>query len=161
MASEQTNAKEAIAQAVAEANRTKIQAMAVAEAERTHNVGPRPGGPIMTQPLSNWKAGRQVQWTQKLQARGKIIFKSYNKPQAEQMDIIKNRLGRKGLHFLESLTWVEQEGWNTTEGLFTTLNNKFKPQYNEAIKSFQYHKLSRQMNKNAEEWMGRHRLSVV
>ena len=56
---------------------------------------------------------------------------------------------------------TEQERCNTLEGLLTTLNNKFKPQYNETIKSLQFHKLGRQMNENAEEWMGRHRLAAV
>ena len=37
------------------------------------------------------------------------------------------------------------------EGLFTTLNNKFKPQYNLTINKLQLHQLGRQMNENAEE----------
>ena len=41
MASEQTNANEAIAQAVAEATSAAIQTMDVAGAERTQNAGPR------------------------------------------------------------------------------------------------------------------------
>ena len=56
---------------------------------------------------------------------------------------------------------MEQEGCNTTEGLFTTFNNTFKPHFNETIKSLQLHKLSRQAKENAEEWMGRHRLAAV
>ena len=56
---------------------------------------------------------------------------------------------------------MEQGRCNTMKGLFTTLNNKFKPQYNETIKSLQFHKLGRQMNKNSEEWMGKLRLATV
>ena len=52
MASEQTNANEAIVQAVAEATRAAIQAMVVTGAERTQNVGPILGGPMMKQPTS-------------------------------------------------------------------------------------------------------------
>ena len=37
------------------------------------------------------------------------------------------------------------------EGLFITLNNKFNLQYNETIKSLQFHKLVRQTNENAEK----------
>ena len=48
-----------------------------------------------------------------------------------------------------------------TEGLFTTLNNKFKAQYNENIKSLQFQKLVRYKNENAEEWMGRLRLTAI
>ena len=40
------------------------------------------------------------------------------------------------------------------EGLFETLTNKFKPQY-EKIKSLQFRKLYRYDDENVEEWMGR------
>ena len=41
------------------------------------------------------------------------------------------------------------------------LNKKFKPQYNETIKSLQFHKLARQPYENAEECIGRPRLTVI
>ena len=41
------------------------------------------------------------------------------------------------------------------EGLFETLTNKFKPQYNETIISLQFRKLYRYEDENVEEWMGR------
>ena len=47
------------------------------------------------------------------------------------------------------------------EGLFTSFNNKFKPQFIETIKLLQFHKLSRQTKENAEEQMGRLRLAAV
>ena len=47
------------------------------------------------------------------------------------------------------------------ESLFTKLNNKFKSLYNETMKSLQIFKFCRQMNKNAEAWMGRLRLVAV
>ena len=56
---------------------------------------------------------------------------------------------------------MEQERCNSTEGLFTTLNNKVKPQCKETIKPLQFHKSGRQMNENAEDWMGRLRLAPV
>ena len=56
---------------------------------------------------------------------------------------------------------MEQERCNTIESLFTTLNNTFKPQYNEIIMSLQFHMLGRQINENAEEGMGRLRLAAV
>ena len=56
---------------------------------------------------------------------------------------------------------MEQERCTTTEGLFTTLNNKFKAQYNETITSLQFLKLGRQTNKNAEEWISRLRLAAL
>ena len=63
--------------------------------------------------------------------------------------------------FLETLTLREQERCNTMGGLFHTLISKFKPQYNEAIKLLQICKLVRQMNENAEEWMGGLQLAAV
>ena len=45
--------------------------------------------------------------------------------------------------------------------LFKTVNRKFKPQYNETVKSLQFCKLIRQSNESAEEWMGRLRTAVV
>ena len=50
MASDQTNDKEAITQAVAVATRAAIQAMAAAGAERTQNAGPRLGRSMLKQP---------------------------------------------------------------------------------------------------------------
>ena len=56
---------------------------------------------------------------------------------------------------------MEYDRCNTVEGLLTTLNNKFKPQYNEAIKPLQFYKLGKKKNENAEEWIGRLRLEPV
>ena len=50
---------------------------------------------------------------------------------------------------------MEKEMCNTLEGLFETLSNKFKPQYNETIKSLQFRKLYWYDEENVEEWMGR------
>ena len=41
------------------------------------------------------------------------------------------------------------------------LCNKFKPQCNETIKSLQFCKSVRQMNVNAEEWIGRLQSTAV
>ena len=46
------------------------------------------------------------------------MFSSYYTPCAEQLAIVKNWLGRKGLQVIESLTNVEKEECNTIEGLF-------------------------------------------
>ena len=50
---------------------------------------------------------------------------------------------------------TEKETCNTLEGLFETLTNKFKLQYNETIRSLQFRKLYRYDDENVEEWMGR------
>ena len=49
----------------------------------------------------------------------------------------------------------EKEACNTLEGLSDILATKFKPQYNEMVKSLQFRKLYRLENESADEWMGR------
>ena len=80
--------------------------------------------------------------------------------QTKGIAITKNWLGRKGLQFLEMLTFAEKES-GKNESLFNTLVEKFKLQYNETMKLFQFWKLARQGNENAEEWIGRLWLAVV
>ena len=46
-------------------------------------------------------------------------------PEAEKVAVVKNWLGRKGLHYLEILMMEERETCNILEGLFETLANKF------------------------------------
>ena len=70
-------------------------------------------------------------------------------------------MGIKGLQCLETLTNTEKETCNALEELFETLTNKFKPQYNETIKSLQFRKLYRYDDKNVEEWMGRLQVATV
>ena len=77
------------------------------------------------------------------------------------MASIKDWLGRKILQFIETLTQTEQERFITMECLFTSSTNKFKQQYNETTKPLQFQKLVSQVNENAEEWMGRLRLTAV
>ena len=66
------------------------------------------------------------------------MVQSYTISQTERVPIIKNWLGRQCQQLLESVSWIEQEGGNTDEGFFEMLNNKFKLQYNETIKSVQF-----------------------
>ena len=138
MANEWSNANEVIALTVAEAAKVTIQAMAAARAEGTQNAGPRLGRPIMKQLTFNWKAEDKYNVLKNFSLEVNSIFISYSIPQAEQLAIIIKWLGRKGLQYLETLTETEQEKCNTLEGLFATLNNKFKPKYNETIKSLQF-----------------------
>ena len=69
--------------------------------------------------------------------------------------MVKNWLGRKGLHYLESLMEGEKQACDTIQELIDTLAEKFRPQYNETIKSLQFRKLCRSEGENAKEWMGR------
>ena len=85
----------------------------------------------------------------------------YNTPQTDKLAVAKNWLGRKGLQYLETLMTMEKEMCNTLESLFEPLSNKFKPQYNETIKSLQLRKLHQYDDENTEEWMGRLHITAV
>ena len=58
------------------------------------------------------------------------------------------------MHYIESIAEVEKQACNTLQGLFNTLATKFRPQFNETIKSLQFRKLRRSKDQSAEEWMG-------
>ena len=140
MSSEQIMS-EAIVRAVAEATRTVLQTMAEAQAERMHDgSGPKLGGPTMKQPLFDWDAQDKYSELKTFQLEVNNILSTYNTPQTEKLALVKNWLGRKGLQYLEMLTTAEKETCNMLEGLFETLCNKFKPQYNKMIKSLQFRK---------------------
>ena len=79
----------------------------------------------------------------------------------DKITMVKNWLGRKGLHYLESLTETEKHACNALQGLFDMLAVKFKPQFNETIKSLQFRKLYRIEGETTEEWMGRLQIAVV
>ena len=83
------------------------------------------------------------------------VLSTYTTPQVDKLALLKNWLGRKGLQYLEILMTAEKETCKTLEGLFETLRNKFKPQYNKTVKSLQFIKLYRYDDENVEEWMGR------
>ena len=59
---------------------------------------------------------------------------TYNTQEQDKIAIVKNWLGRKGLHYIESLTEGEKQACSTLQGLFVTLAAKFRPQFNETIK---------------------------
>ena len=56
---------------------------------------------------------------------------------------------------------AEKEACNMLDGLFDMLAIKFKPQYNETIKSLQFRKLYQLDNESVEEWMGRLHVAAV
>ena len=84
----------------------------------------------------------------------KNVLSTYNTPEHNKIAFVKNWLGRKGLHYIESITEAEKQACNTLQGLFNTLATKFWPQFNETIKLLQFRKLCRSENESAEEWMG-------
>ena len=153
---------EAITRAVAEATRVALQTMAEAQVERTENAaGPKLGSPTMKQPTFNWEAPDKYSELKTFRLEVNNVLSTYNIPEAEKLAVVKNWLGRKGLHYLETLTMAEREMCNTVEGLFEMLANKFKPQYNETIKSLQFRKLYWFKNENVEYWKGRLQVAAV
>ena len=161
MASEQVM-NEAIARAVAEATRVAIQTMAEAWAERMHDIsGPQIGGPTIKQLTFDWNVEDMYNKLKTFRLEVNNVLSTYNTPQTGKLALVKNCLGRKGLQYLEILMTTEKETCNTLEGLFETLTNKFKPQYNETIKSLKFRKLYRYDDENVEEWMGRLLVAAV
>ena len=81
------------------------------------------------------------------------VLSTYNLQEMGKIAIVKNRLGKKGLHYIESLTEGEKETCGTLEGLVDTLAAKFRPQCNQTIKSLQYRQLHRIEGKGIDgEW---------
>ena len=94
---------------MAEVTGAAIQAMAAARAERPQSVvGPKIGGPAMKQPSFNLEADNKYSELKTLRLEVNNILTMYNTPQTEQLTIIKNWLGRKGLLLIESLTCAEK-----------------------------------------------------
>ena len=140
--------------AVVEATRAMIQTM-VESGQRQEVQGPKLGGPVLKQPQFNWEvADKYTEWKAFiLEVRN--MLPTYNACKQEKITVVKNRLGRKGLHYIESLTEGEKQVCGTLQGLIDTLAEKFRPQYSETITSLPFRKLCRSEGENAEEWMGR------
>ena len=104
MASEQVIANKAIAMTVAEATSAATQAMAAATGEGPQcAAGPKIGRPAMKQLSFNWEADDKYNKLKTLRLEVNNILTMYNTPQTEQLAIVKNWFGRKGLQFIESL----------------------------------------------------------
>ena len=147
---------EAITKAVAEATRIVIQTMAEMQTQRiTSTSGPKLGSPTLKQPNFNWEASDKYTEWKAFILEVRNVLSTYNAQVTDKTAMVKNWLGRKGLHYIESLTEGEKEVCSTLEGLFDTLATKFRPQYNETIKSLQFRKLYRFEGESGDEWMGR------
>ena len=116
---------------------------------------------MLKQPQFNWVAAdKYTEWKAFILKVRNVLY-TYNALEQDKIAIVKNWLGRKGLHYLESLTKGEKQACNTLQGLFNTLAAKLRPQFNETIKSLQFRKLCRFEGKSAEEWMGRLCIAVA
>ena len=133
--------------------------MASEQIRARQNMGPK-GGPMMKQPTFNWDNEDKCNELKNFRLEVYNIFKSYSIPDIEKTALIKSWLGTKGLQLLEVPTQAEEK-CEMSKGLFKTLNDKFKLQYNEIIKSLQFCKLCRQANKSAKEWMVKLRIAAT
>ena len=152
---EQIEMSKVIAKAVAEATSIAIQTMVEMQSRMGDSQqGPKIGHPVLKQPQFNWDvAGKYSEWKAFI-LEVKNVLSTYNTPEHNKIAIVKNWLGRKGLHYIESITEAEKQACNTVQGLFDTLSTKFWTQLNETIKSLQFRKLYRSEDESAEEWMG-------
>ena len=151
---DQATMNDAIMKEVAGATRAAIWTMVelhqVQEDQR-----PKVGSLALKQLQFNWDvADKYTEWKAFiLEVRN--VISTYNAWEQEKIVMVKNWLGRKGLHYIESLTKVEKQACGTLQGLIDTLAKKYRPQYNETIKSLQFRQLCRHDGENTEEWMGR------
>ena len=94
---------EAITKAVAEATRATIQTMMELH-QRQEVRGPTLGGPVLKQPQFNWEADDKYTEWKAFSLEVRNVLSTYNAHEQEKIAMIKNWLGRKGLHYLEGLT---------------------------------------------------------
>ena len=115
--------------------------------QRQEVQGPKLGGPVLKQPQFNWEtADKYTEWKAfVLEVRN--MLSTYNAHEQEKIAMVKNWLGRKDLHYLESWIEGEKQVCGTLQGLIDTLAEKFRPQYNETIKSLQFRKSGRSEGK--------------
>ena len=77
-----------------------IQAMAATIAERPQSAaGPRIGGPTMKPTTFNWETEDTYRKLKTFRLEVYNSLSTYNTQQAEQLPMVYNWLGRKGLHF--------------------------------------------------------------
>ena len=110
---------------------------------------------MLKQPQFNWVAADKYSVWKAFTLEVRHILSTYNAHEQDKMALVKNWLGRKGLHYIESLPEAEKQACSTLQRLFDTLVRKFRPQFNETIKLLHFRKLYRFEAESAEEWMGR------
>ena len=143
-----------IAKAVAEATRATIQTM-VELHQGQEDQRLKVGSLALKQLQFNWDvADKYTEWKAFI-LEVRTMISTYNAHKQEKIAVVKNWLGRKGLHHIKSLTEVEKQAFGILQGLIDTLAQKFRPQYNETIKSLQFRQLCRHKGENTKEWMGR------
>ena len=132
----------AIAKAVEEATRLAIQTMAELQAQRVPKYSRiQTRQSHLKTAIFNWEAPDKCTKWKAYFLEVRNVLSTYTAQEADKIAIIKNWLGRKGLHYIETLMENEKEACSTLEGLVNMLAAKFKLQYNETVKSLQFRKL--------------------
>ena len=112
----------AIMKAVAEATRIVIQTIAETQVQRIPSTtGPKLGGLTLKQPNFNWEASDKYTEWKVFILEVRNMLSSYNAQETDKIAMVKSWLGRKGLHYIESLTESEKEACSTLEGLLNML----------------------------------------
>ena len=101
------------------------------------------GGQVLKESQFNWDMTDKYSEWKAFMLEVKNLLSTYNRPEHDKIAIVKNWLGRKGLHYIESITEAEKQACNTLQGLFNTLATKFWQQFNETMKSLQFRKLQK------------------
>ena len=111
---EQIEMSEIIAKAVAEAMRIVIQTMADIQSRMGDSQqGSKIGGSVLKQPQFNWDVADKYSEWKAFILEVKNVLSTYNTPEHDKIAIVKNWLGRKGLHYIESITEAEKQACNT------------------------------------------------
>ena len=94
---------EMIEKAVAEVTRIMIQTLAETETQRiTSASGPKLGSPVLKQPHFSWEASDKYTEWKAFILEVRNILSTYNAQETDKITMVKNWLGRKGLHYIES-----------------------------------------------------------
>ena len=89
---------------------------------------------MLKQPQFNWEVADKYSEWKAFMLEVKDVLSTYNAQENDKITIVKIWLGRKGLHYIESIHEAEKWACNTLQGLFDTLSAKFWLQFNETIK---------------------------
>ena len=80
---------------------------------------------MLKQPQFKWEAADKYSEWKAFILEVKNVLSTFNMQEHNKIAIVKNWLGRKGLHYIESITESEKQACSTLQGLFDTLQQSF------------------------------------
>ena len=106
----------AISKAVVEATQVAIQTLSEVQNQRSEDQrGPKLGSPVLKQSQFSWETTDKYKEWKAVRLEVRNILSMYNAQEQDKITMVKNWLGRKGLHYLESLTEMEKHTCNTLQ----------------------------------------------